>query len=197
MAAQDTLLDHGQDNDGIEEYDNPLPQWFILMFYGCIAFAFLYLGYYVGKTRGIVLNTGLSQNLAYSGTRYALLVRENEIARGDKPFIAPQGEALMAFLKSPANLSRGEGLFKANCVPCHGEQGQGIVGPNLTDKYWLHGGKPEDIIKTITNGWVASGMPTWGPVLGAEKVHWLAAYVMSLRGKPVNNPKAPQGVEEP
>ncbi len=195
--AEDIILDHGNDYDGIKEYDNPLPQWFVMMFYGCIVFAFLYMGYYTGKTWGLVKATGLSPNLVYSGTRYALLVREADKDRADHPFVAPQGAALMAFLKSPENISRGEGLFKANCVPCHGEQAQGIIGPNLTDKYWLHGGQPADIIHSISYGWKDKGMPTWLPVLGPEKVHWLAAYVLSLQGRHVDHPKPPQGVLVP
>ncbi len=190
----DQILEHGQDYDGIKEYDNPLPQWFILMFYGSIVFAFLYMGYYGGKTYGLVHASGVSQNLAYSG---AVLAEEMaNVGKSKLPFIEPKDhEALEVFLRTPGNISKGEALFKANCVACHGEQAQGIVGPNLTDKYWLHGGKPEDVVHSITAGWADKGMPTWGPVLGEEKIHWLAAYVMSLRGKPVSNPKAPQGVE--
>ena len=195
MELQDQILDHGQDYDGIKEYDNPLPQWFVLMFYGTIVFAFLYMGYYGGKTRGLVMASGKSQNLAWSG---ALLGEQMQaLEKAKLPFEEPKDhEALVAFLRNPGNMSKGEALFKGSCVPCHGEQGQGIVGPNLTDNYWLHGGKPEDILATITHGWPEKGMPAWQPVLGAEKVHWLAAYVLSLRGKPVNNPKPPQGVEE-
>jgi cytochrome c oxidase cbb3-type subunit 3 len=193
--APDQILEHGQDYDGIKEYDNPLPQWFVLMFYATIAFSFLYLGYYGGKTYGIARASGAPQNLAYSGAVLAAQVREIEASR--EAFVEPSGrQALLAFLKAPASISRGEALFKANCVPCHGDQGQGIVGPNLTDNHWLHGGKPEDILRSIRGGWVEKGMPAWEPVLGAEKAHWLAAYVLSLRGKPVDNPKPPQGVEE-
>ena len=189
------ILEHGQDYDGIKEYDNPLPQWFVLMFYITIAFAFLYMGYYTGKTYGLVHATPVSQNLAWSGAVLAEQMRDVENAK--LPFSEPKDhEALEAFLRTPGNISKGEAMFKASCVPCHGEQAQGIIGPNLTDNFWLHGGKPEDIVLSITGGWVGKGMPAWGPVLGPEKVHWLAAYVMSLRGKPVTNPKAPQGVEE-
>ena len=195
MELQDQILDHGQDYDGIKEYDNPLPQWFVLMFYGTIAFAFLYMGYYGGKTRGLVAASGVGQNLAWSGAILGEQLQALEKAK--LPFEEPKDhEALLAILKNPANLSRGEALFKGNCVPCHGEQGQGVIGPNLTDNFWIHGGKPEDIVATITHGWPDKGMPAWQPVLGAEKVHWLAAYVLSLRGRPVNNPKPPQGVEE-
>ncbi|HAO99775.1 MAG TPA: hypothetical protein DCQ83_06995 [Fibrobacteres bacterium] len=66
----------------------------------------------------------------------------------------------------------------------------------MADNFWLHGGKPEEIVQTISHGWPDKGMPAWEAALGPEKVHWLAAYVLMLKGKPVDNPKPPQGVEE-
>jgi len=72
-----------------------------------------------------------------------------------------------------------------------------VVGPNLTDEFWLHGGKPEAVLASVTHGYPDKGMPAWKPVLGAEKVRLAAAYVLSLRGKSVANPKAPQGTKDP
>jgi cytochrome c oxidase cbb3-type subunit 3 len=99
-------------------------------------------------------------------------------------------------LKTPGSISQGEAVFKANCVACHGSQGQGVVGPNLTDAYWLHGGKPDSIVESVSHGYPLKGMPAWKGVLGPRKVHMAAAYVISLRGMPVENPKAPQGTME-
>ncbi len=193
MEVRDQIIDHGNDYDGIHEYDNPLPNWFLYMFYGTIVFAFLYAGYYFGKSWALATNTGVSQNLVWSGSKLKMKMDAIERERAAAPFEEPTGATLVAFLRNSGNISRGESVFKANCVACHGEQGQGIVGPNLTDAYWIHGNKPEDIIASISAGWVPKGMPAWGPVLGSQKVHWLTAYVMSIRGKPVDNPKAPQG----
>lgn len=193
MESRDQILDHGNDYDGIKEYDNPLPTWFLYMFYGCVVFAFLYSGYYFGKTWAIAQFSGKGSNLAWSG---AVLKAEQvamERAQAEAPFHEPVGADLAAFAKNPGNISRGEALFKANCVACHGEHGQGVLGPNLVDAYWLHGNKPEDIVRTIEHGWVEKGMPAWRPSLGAQKVHWLVAYVLSIKGKSVDNPKAPQG----
>lgn len=191
MQPKDEILEHGQDYDGIKEYDNPLPRWFVLMFYATIAFSFWYMAYYTAKTRAIVEATGQGANLAWSGARLAAEVRAAEASRG--AFVPPQGDALIAYLRDPGNISRGEGLFKANCAACHGEQGQGVIGPNLTDRYWLHGGKPEQILHSISAGWPDKGMPGWEVSQGPEKVHWLAAYVMSLKGRSVTGAKEPQG----
>jgi cytochrome c oxidase cbb3-type subunit 3 len=194
MQNKDEIIDHGQDYDGIKEYDNPLPRWFLLMFYCSIIFSFWYTAYYTAKTRAVVEATGKGGNLAWSGARLAAQIRA---AEGDKAaFIAPQGEALEDYLRDPANISRGEALFKANCVACHGEEAQGIIGPNLTDRFWIHGGKRENVVASIAHGWPDKGMPAWEVSQGPEKVHWLAAYVTSLKGRSVANPKAPQGTEE-
>jgi len=193
MDTHDQILDHGQDYDGIKEYDNPLPGWFLYMFYASIVFAFLYSGYYLGKEWAIAHFGGVGQSLAWSGAKLQAEMLEIEQSMASAPFSEPQGDALAMYLKNPRNISRGESLFKASCVPCHGEAGQGIVGPNLVDAYWLHGNRPEDIVHSIQQGWVEKGMPAWGPNLGSQKVHWLASYVMSIRGKAVANPKAPQG----
>ncbi len=196
MQNKDEILDHGQDYDGIKEYDNPLPRWFLLMFYASIVFAFLYMGYYTAKGRAIAQATGRGEALAWSGTRLAAQVKEAEGARG--VFEVPDdADDLEEFLKNPGHIARGEALFKANCVACHGEQGQGIIGPNLTDKFWIHGGAPQNIVTSISTGWPEKGMPGWELSLGEEKVYWLAAYVASIEGRSVTNPKEPQGTEEP
>ena len=72
--------------------------------------------------------------------------------------------------ETPAAIAAGEAVYKANCVACHGAELQGGIGPNLVDSSWIHGSKPEEIVATITNGVAAKGMPTWGPILGNEKI---------------------------
>jgi cytochrome c oxidase cbb3-type subunit 3 len=87
----------------------------------------------------------------------------------------------------------GQKIFSENCVACHGAKGEGGVGPNLTDDYWLHGGKINDIFKTVKYGWPANGMKSWQTDFSAMQIAQVVCYVKSLRGTNPPNPKAPQG----
>jgi cytochrome c oxidase cbb3-type subunit 3 len=97
--------------------------------------------------------------------------------------------------KDSAALDRGAAVFKQNCLACHGDRGQGVVGPNLTDLYYLHGAKAKDIYQVIGTGVLEKGMPAWRTVLGGSKVQEVTAFVLSLRGKNVSG-KPPQGKTE-
>ncbi len=162
-APRNQVLGHGAEADGIEEYDNPLPDWWVGLFWFTIIFAFGYtLHYHVIAHR--------SQTKA--------LAAEMAAAKAKWP-----GGATAAFVPTPALAKAGEAIFKTNCVACHGEDLHGKIGPNLTDDVWIHGGRPQDIVNTITNGVPPKGMPTWGPILGPEKVREVASYVISMHGK--------------
>jgi cytochrome c oxidase cbb3-type subunit 3 len=85
-------------------------------------------------------------------------------------------------------------VFVKNCAACHGDHGQGLIGPNLTDDNWLHGqGVPADIVKTISEGVAEKGMPPWGPVLKPEEIVGATAYIRSLHGSNPAGAKEPQG----
>jgi cytochrome c oxidase cbb3-type subunit 3 len=86
-------------------------------------------------------------------------------------------------------------VYQQNCATCHGAEGQGLIGPNLTDNAWLQGGKPVDIHKTIAQGSVAKGMPAWERTLGVERVRAVTAYVLTFKGRNVPG-KPPQGEPE-
>jgi cytochrome c oxidase cbb3-type subunit 3 len=99
---------------------------------------------------------------------------------------------LAAAAHNDSQLAAGQQAFTTNCVACHGTKAEGIIGPNLTDEHWLHGGGPAQIFGTIRDGVPAKGMPSWGPVLGPATVKSLTAYLLSLRNTRVPG-KAPQG----
>src|ERR1017187_2157767 len=118
----------GHEYDGIREYDNSPPAWFNWLFYGSIFFAFCYLMYYH------VLKIGDLQAAEYEkavkeAAPILAKVQERAIYLADQPRLVDE-----------ENLAKGAAIFKANCITCHGQHGEGIVGPNLTDEYWLHGG---------------------------------------------------------
>jgi cytochrome c oxidase cbb3-type subunit III len=196
MHGKDELVESHQDNDGIREYDNPLPTWFLYLFLGSIVFSCLYMAYWHGHGWATARAAGVGMNLGSSGTTYMASVRRAETVLAQAATAEPQGEALLAALKAPASISKGEALFRTTCAACHGDQGQGVVGPNLTDAFWIHGGKPEAVLASIASGYPEKGMPAWKPTLGPEKVRLAAAYVLSLKGRSVPNPKSPQGTEE-
>ena len=175
------MSDH---NDGIEELDNPLPTWWLNTFYLTIVFALLYVGYYwAGPGRSIEQNFEAGR-------------RETEFARtaesGGKG--GPSEVELLAAFKDPERRHAGGATFAQKCVSCHGPQGQGGIGPNLTDEYWLHGGKLVEIATSVTSGVLDKGMPPWGTMLTPAEIQNVVAFVKGLGGTHPANPKAPQGV---
>ncbi len=175
----DRLLEH--DYDGIHEYDNPLPRWWVYIFAASIVFAVIY-AINVGP-----IGIGKGRIADYEKDMAAFRARHPQ---GGSAFDA----AMLAKLsKDPAALQAGKTVFTTNCAPCHRPDGGGLIGPNLTDKYWLHGGTLPEVYKTVNEGVPAKGMPTWGKVLKPEQVADAAVYVMSLQGTNPPNPKPPQG----
>lgn len=105
-------------------------------------------------------------------------------------------EALMAIYKDPAQREAGKALFLEKCSACHASDGGGIIGPNLTDRFWLHGrGTLSDIVKVVSEGVPEKGMPTWEIMLKREQIYAIAAHVKSLQGTHPAHPKPPQGEE--
>ena len=112
------------------------------------------------------------------------------------PAEIPAGEEeLRALLSLPARVQAGKSIFQVRCASCHGAEGQGGIGPNLTDDYWLHGGKMTEIRDTVTRGVPEKGMPPWGALLKKDEIHSVVAFIKSIRGSQPPNAKAPQGVK--
>jgi cytochrome c oxidase cbb3-type subunit 3 len=104
-------------------------------------------------------------------------------------------DEMAKIVADPGEIAAGKTLFAANCVACHTADGGGLIGPNLTDDYWIHGGTPLDVHKTINEGVLAKGMPPWGKVMKPGQIKSLAAFVHSLHGTTPAKPKAPDGVK--
>ena len=177
---RDRLLPHAQ--DGIEEYDNPLPGWWVWIFWATIVFSVGYWAWYqMGPGPSVI-------------AVYETEMREAAARQPAAPAAgAVTDQFLRALEKNPAALAKGKEIFSTRCVPCHGDRGQGIVGPNLTDDYWLHGGRPSEIYHTITEGVPEKGMVPWKTQFSPEEIQSVTAFVLTLRGTHPPNPKPPEG----
>lgn len=178
------VLDAGHDYDGIEEFDNKLPRWWLLTLHGAILFAIGYWAYYETFEIGQDQMTALQVEMERAE-------REAELRLAEMGGLS--NELLTELAKDDAAVASGKELFTANCVACHGANAEGTVGPNLTDEYWLHGHEPVDLHKVVAEGKTEKGMPAWKPVLGPKRVREVVAYLLTLRNTNVEG-KAPQGV---
>jgi len=169
--------------DDIVEHDNKLPLWWQLTLYGAVVFA---LCYWFGRRFDAIA----SPAQAYLSDVAAQQAVEAQRARARGTV---DDAMLAAIAKDPATIGQGKDVFVATCAPCHKADGGGNIGPNLTDAYWIHGNRPTDIYKTVTEGIPAKGMPTWAPVLGEPRVEAVVAYVLSIENTNVPGGKAPQG----
>ena len=165
--------------DDIEEEDNRLPNWWLAILFATMVFAFVYwFVYHTAKLRPLPSVT------------YKAQVEEIVAARIAANPASP--EALAARSREPAALAVGAEVFRTTCAACHGPAGEGIIGPNLTDRAWIHGSDPATILKGVRDGYAAKGMPAWEPILGPEKTVRAAVFVLTLKGKNLPG-KAPQG----
>jgi len=181
MSDKDRILEH--DYDGIREYDNPLPGWWMFLFWATIVFSVWYGVYYE-------LGHGESVTQQYDREMLALYdVQTKQLLK-----LGPiTDQTIEGFAAKTDMMASARGLFAQRCAVCHGNQGQGNIGPNLTDDYWLHGGKPTDVFHTITEGVPAKGMIAWKSQLAMGEILALSAYVQTLHGTSPPNAKAPQG----
>lgn len=177
---EDRLLEH--EYDGIREYDNPLPRWWLWIFYATILFVpFYYVAPgFMGEGPGMV-------------AAYEADVAAHKASLPPQP-AAMDDATLLAVLNDADELKEGGEVFTKNCAACHRADGGGLIGPNLTDAAWIHGGAPSAIYQTISAGVLAKGMPAWDRILKPDELKEVAAYVMSLKGSNPPSPKAPEGV---
>jgi cytochrome c oxidase cbb3-type subunit III len=173
-VAEGEVKDHVWDGD-LRERNNPLPRWWLILFFLTIVFAFLYFLLYPGLGRGVL---GWSEARQYN----------EEMQRAQRQYApiyaAFAGRSIVDLAKDPKALALGHSLFANTCINCHGSDARGAPGfPNLTTNSWHYGGTPEAITQTITHG-RESVMPALGPGLGEPAVDQVVAYVLSLSGRP-------------
>lgn len=172
--------------DGIRELDNRLPPWWLYGFYATIVFGVIYLINYE------VLGTGKHQDEEFQAQ---MIQAEEDV----KTYLATLGdlvdESNVTFLSESADLNAGKAIYDQNCAVCHAPDGGGVqgLGPNFTDKYWLHGGDMPSIFSTIKYGVPSKGMIAWETQLSPRKMAQVASFIYSLEGTTPANPKDPQG----
>lgn len=218
MTEKDNkLLDH--EYDGIREEDNRMPGWWRLLFALSILWAVGYMLYYhvldIGYSQIDEYRQEINPNYvrvksadakllgllpqyrspyynpaqktprlialaSHKGGPRVLMTRENDTT----DYVA---------VTDPKLIAEGQKTFVANCAQCHGQLGEGGVGPNLTDQYWLHGADFNSLVKSVKYGYPSKGMIPWRGTLAEEAIINVASYVQTLRGTNPPNPKAPQG----
>jgi cytochrome c oxidase cbb3-type subunit 3 len=177
----DHLLDHNY--DGIQELDNSLPPWWKYGFYLSIVFAVFYiLHYHVWKT-------GSDPEQEYN-TEMVVAAKQIEEHRKKAGDMVDEKTVTLADAKG---IEEGAKIFQAACMACHGGKGEGGVGPNLTDKFWLHGGSINDVFKTVKYGVPEKGMQAWEKTYSPSQIKNIASYIKSIAGTNPPNGKAPQG----
>ncbi len=176
------LTDHNY--DGIRELDNNLPLWWKYMFYLSIVCAGAYIYYYHFSGSG---------KLQIEEYNQEVMVAEKEVEAYMKLSANSVDENNVKRLTDSKRLESGKVLFLQNCAACHGKGGEGGVGPNLTDEYWLHGGGVKDVFKTIKYGVPQKGMISWKTQLSPGNMQEVTSYILTLKGTHPENPKEAQG----
>ena len=184
---RDELLDH--DADGIHEFDNDLPRWWLYGFYATILFAAVYLVNYH------VLAKPLAGAPSIAAEYEADMRAAAALAAARAP--APVAAGTVALLTDPASLAKGQAIFDGQtnvCWSCHRKDLGGLVGPNLTDDQWMHGCTVAEVMTSIRTGYPTRGMLPYGSgaALSDEDVHLVASYILSKRG---TNPDAAKPVD--
>jgi cytochrome c oxidase cbb3-type subunit 3 len=166
--------------DGIKEFDNNLPRWWLYGFYFTIIFSIGYMVQYHMTGNGDVMRQEYAQEMAEAKVKYKIAENTGSM-KG------------LVVKNDPATIEAGKKLFVgANlCYTCHREDGGGLVGPNLTDDYWIHGNSPDSLAASIVNGFPDKGMLPYGNTtkMSDEEVMQVVSYIMSLRGTNPPNPK--------
>lgn len=179
--------EHKHDFDGIEELDNDLPRWWLGIFAVSTLFAIFYWPYYHIFHPEELPAAKLESQMAAAAEADG----GSDTVEADK---VDEEATLQEKYKQPELWKESaKAKFDTYCMPCHLTDGGGTIGPNLTDDYYIHGGKISDILRVIREGVPEKGMISWKTQFKPEEMENLALYVRSMRGTTPANPKAPEG----
>lgn len=181
---EESKIDLGHDYDGIRELDNKLPGWWLYGFYLTIIVGVIYIYRY---------HVAHSAPLSGEELQIAMKAAEAEKAEYLKKAGNNVDETNVVVLTEATDLEAGKKVFTSTCAACHKADGGGLVGPNLTDDYWIHGGDVKDIFKTIKYGVSEKGMQSWKDQFSAKQIQQIASYIKSIHGSKPAGAKEPQG----
>lgn len=181
QEEDDIMLDH--DFDGIKELDNKIPPWWTALFYGSIIFSIIYMINYHVIGDGNVQISEYEQEIHAASLELELLSKTGVLIT----------EETVTFTNDVGALSAGKEIFNKNCAACHGFGGEGLVGPNFTDEYWIHGGGIKNIYRIIVEGVPAKGMISWKSQLSPNQIQEVGSYIITLKGTNPPNQKGPEG----
>jgi cytochrome c oxidase cbb3-type subunit 3 len=179
-------VDMGHDYDGIRELNNPTPPWWRWGFYASMAFAVIYIWrFHISQTAPLQLEElAIAQEKAAEAKKAYLANAANNIDENNVKLLTEAGD-----------IEDGKKLFVNNCAACHGAEGQGVVGPNLTDDFWVHGGAVKDIFSTIKYGVPEKGMKSWKEDFSPKQLAQLTSFIKTIHGTNPPNPKAKEGTQ--
>ncbi|MCB0779170.1 MAG: c-type cytochrome, partial [Flavobacteriales bacterium] len=179
---EDVLMHH--EYDGIRELNNVLPPWWLWLFYGTIIWGVVYL-----------VNVHILGVMPLQAEEYEqeMAQAKEDVAAYLAQFSNLVDESNVTVATDEATLASGESIYKQFCVACHGANGEGGVGPNMTDAYWIHGGGIKNVFKTIKYGVPQKGMISWQSQLKPSEMQAVASYILTLQGTDPPNQKEPQG----
>ena len=170
----------GHDYDGIQELDNALPKWWVWLFFITIVFSVIYF------LSLFVFHTMDTQDEEYNKEMLAASELKNTQT-------AVPHESTLSLLTDDASLAAGKVIYDKSCLVCHLSKGEGLIGPNLTDQYWMYGGSIEDVIDIIVVGVPSKGMISWKDQLSPKQIQEVSSFILSLQGTNPPNAKEPQG----
>lgn len=182
QQEKDILLEH--EYDGIQELDNHLPPWWLAMFYMTVVFGIGYMMVY-----------HILGWMPLSADEYEITMAKanQEVAEYKAMMGNSMDENTVEITTEEVAIQAGQTLFLEKCSTCHGEQGQGGIGPNMTDEYWIHGGDVKDLFKTIKYG-AKNGMQSWEGKISPQEMQNVASFILTkLQGTNPADAKDPEG----
>lgn len=174
IEEEHTILMH-HEYDGIKELDNNLPPWWVWMFIGTIIFGVVYVFHYH------VLGTGDLQAVEYEKS---IIKADAEVKEYMEKMAMNVDESSATLMTDASDLDKGKAIFDSRCASCHKVDGSGDIGPNLTDKYWIHGYEIGDVFRTVSKGALDKGMPAHDGVINPVEIQQVSSYVLHLKPVP-------------